>query len=292
MAMNDEETVALIAGGHTFGKTHGAADARPVRRSRTRGRRPRGAGSRLEEHLRHRQRATTPSPAGSEVIWTTTPIAVGQQLLREPVRLRVGADQEPGRRVPVASRRTAAADDTVPDAHDPSKRHAPDDAHDGPGAAVRSDLRADLAALPREPRPVRRRLRQGVVQADPPRHGTRLALPRSGGPRRAADLAGPGPRRRPRRWSTSRTSPPSRARSSRPGLSVSQLVSTAWASASTFRDSDKRGGANGARIRLAPQKDWEVNDPAELATVLRDPRGDPGRLQRRRPAGRRSRSPT
>ena len=81
-------------------------------------------------------------------------------------------------------------------------------------------------------------------------------------------MAGPRPRRRSRPRSATRTSPPSRRSSSRSGLSISQLVSTAWASAASFRGTDKRGGANGARIRLAPQKDWEVNEPTELATVL------------------------
>ena len=88
-----------------------------------------------------------------------------------------------------------------------------------------------------------------------------------------------------------RTSPRSRARSSASGLSVSELVSTAWASASTFRGSDKRGGANGARIRLAPQKDWEVNQPAQLAKVLKTLEGIQSEFNRRSPAARRSRSP-
>ncbi len=136
-------------------------------------------------------------------------------------------------------------------------------------AAVRPGLRADLAALPREPGGVRGRLRPRLVQADAPRHGPDRALPRPRGPAGDAALAGPDPGGR----RTSSIGADDVAALKRQildsGLSVSQLVSTAWASASTFRGSDKRGGANGARIRLEPQNGWEVNDPDELATVLR-----------------------
>ena len=120
----------------------------------------------------------------------------------------------------------------------------------------------------REPAGVRRRLRQGVVQADAPRHGADRALPRAAGARGAAALAGPGPAGHARTDRRGRTSPRSRRQILASGLSISQLVSTAWASASSFRGTDKRGGANGARIRLAPQKDWAVNNPPELAKVL------------------------
>jgi catalase (peroxidase I) len=106
-----------------------------------------------------------------------------------------------------------------------------------------------------------------VVQADPPRHGPDLPLPRPRGAAGGAHLAGPGARRRPRARRR-RDVAELKARILASGLTVSQLVATAWASASTFRGSDKRGGANGARIRLAPQNGWDVNDPAQLATVI------------------------
>ena len=120
---------------------------------------------------------------------------------------------------------------------------------------------------------------QGVVQAAAPRHGSRVALPRPVGARAAA-LAGPGSGRRPRAGRRRRRRRRSSSKILASGLSISQLVSTAWASAASFRGTDKRGGANGARIRLAPQKDWEVNEPAELAKVLQMLEGDPAGLQR------------
>ena len=204
--------------------------------------------------------------SGLEGAWTNDADEVGQRVPRQPVQLRVGADDEPRRREAVDAEGSRGAGHRARCARSVEAAR-PDDADDGPRAEGRPDLRADREALPREPGPARRRVRQGVVQAAAPRHGTRLALPRPVGPGAAA-VAGPRPRRRSRADRRRRTSPPSRARSSASGLSISQLVSTAWASAASFRGTDKRGGANGARIRLAPQKDWEVNEPAELAKVL------------------------
>ena len=266
MAMNDEETVALIAGGHTFGKTHGAGDAKAMRRPRARRRRHRGAGPRLEEQLRHGQggRRDHQRPGGH---LDHDADEVEQQLLREPVRLRMGADQEPGRRLSVDSRRTARAPARCRIAHDPSKRHAPsmlttdlalrfDPAYEKisrrfyehPDQFADAFARAWFKLTHRDMGPIVRYLgplvpKETLIWQDPiPAVDHPLIGEQDIAALKAKILAS--------------------------GLSVSELVSTAWASASTFRGSDKRGGANGARIRLAPQKDWEVNQPAQLAKVL------------------------
>jgi len=265
MAMDDEETVALIAGGHTFGKTHGAADA-----DQYVGREPEGAG--LEEQgLGWRNdfgsgKAGDTITSGLEGAWTTAPATWDNNYFEnlfgfewELTRSPAGAQQwRPTDR---------AADDTVPDAHDPSKRHAPmmlttDLAvrfdpvyepisrrfHEDPDAFADAFARAWFKLTHRDMGPVSRYLGPEVpdeelIWQDPvPAVDHQLVDEADIAALKNGILA--------------------------TGLSVSQLVSTAWASASTFRDSDKRGGANGARIRLAPQKDWAVNNPAELTTVL------------------------
>jgi catalase-peroxidase len=265
MAMNDEETVALIAGGHTFGKTHGAADADEYV-----GREPEGAP--LEEQgLGWKNTFGTGKgddaiTSGLEVIWTSNPTqwdnAYFENLFGYEWELTTspaGAHQwRPTDR---------AADDTVPDAHDSSKRHAP------------MMLTTDLS-LRFDPdyEPISRRFFEHPDEfADAFARAWFKLTHRDMGP--VARYLGPEVPYEELIWqdpvpnvdhplvdevdiaTLKRTIVES-------GLSVAQLVSTAWASASTFRDSDKRGGANGARIRLTPQKDWEVNDPAELATVL------------------------
>ena len=265
MAMNDEETVALIAGGHTFGKTHGAAD--PLKYVG-----PEPEGAPLEEQgLGWKQSYGTGKlqdaiTSGLEVDVDPDADAVGQHLLRRALRPRVGALAEPGRREPVG-RQGRRGDH--PGARRGRRQATAHDADDRPGAAGRPGLREDLAPLPREPGRVRRRVRPRVVQADPPRHGPRRALPRPRGAAGGAALAGPAARRHRASRSVPTTSRPSSRPSPTPASPTTQLVKAAWASASTFRSSDKRGGANGARVRLEPQSGWDVNDPAELATVLR-----------------------
>ena len=186
-----------------------------VRRSRARRRQPRGAGPRLEEHLRQRQGRRHDHQRARRRL-DPHPGDLGQQLLRDPVRLRLGSGQEPCRRVavgPDGSRGRGRRAGRARSVEAARPRHA----DDGPRTADGPDLRADLATLPREPGRVRRRLRPGVVQAHPPRHGTRLAVPRPGGPGRGADLAGPGPRRRPRAGRRTGHRGPEDQRSSRPG---------------------------------------------------------------------------
>ncbi len=191
--MNDEETVALIAGGHTFGKTHGAGPSENVGAGRG-SRRPRGAGLRLEEQLRHRQRRDTIT-SGLEVTWTTTPTQWSNGFFQnlfgyewELTKSPAGAQQW--------TPKDGAGDGTVPHAHDPSKKIAPVDAHHRSRAARRPGLRENLAPLPRESRSVRRRLRPRLVQAHAPRHGPARPLPRAGSARRRTHLAGPDSRRR------------------------------------------------------------------------------------------------
>jgi len=265
MAMNDEETVALIAGGHTFGKTHGAADG-----DKYVGREPEGAPIE-EQGLGWKNTFGTGKgddaiTSGLEVIWTSNPTQWDNEYFEnlfgyewELTKSPAGALQwRPTDR---------AADDTVPDAHDLSKRHAPmmlttdlslrfDPAYEAisrrfyehPDEFADAFARAWFKLTHRDMGPVIRYLgpevpAEELIWQDPvPAVGHPLVDEDDIAELKRSILAS--------------------------GLSASQLVSTAWASASTFRDSDRRGGANGARIRLAPQKDWEVNDPAELATVL------------------------
>ena len=192
MAMNDEETVALIAGGHTFGKAHGAADA-----DQFVGPEPEGA-SLEEQGLGWKSsfgsgKGGDTITSGLEGAWTPTPATWGQQLLRHPVRLRVGFDEEPCRRLPVGADRSCRGGHRTGCARSVEDAR-PHHAHDGPLTEDGPDLRADFEALPREPGGVRRRLRQGVVQADAPRHGAPHAVSRPAGACRAAVVARPRPR--------------------------------------------------------------------------------------------------
>jgi len=264
MAMNDEETVALIAGGHTFGKTHGAGEAANV------GPEPEAApieeqGLGWKSKFRSGKGADTIT-SGLEVIWTKTPTKWSNNFLEnlfgyewELTKSPAGAHQW--------TPKNGAGNGTVPDAHDPSKRHAP------------SMLTTDLA-LRLDPayEKISRRFYEHPDQfADAFARAWFKLTHRDMGPK--VRYLGPLVPKETLPWQD--PIPPVnhpligeqdivalKAKILASGLSVSELVSTAWASASTFRGSDKRGGANGARIRLAPQKDWAVNQPAELARVL------------------------
>ncbi|MCW5766190.1 MAG: catalase/peroxidase HPI [Phycisphaeraceae bacterium] len=265
MAMNDEETVALIAGGHTFGKCHGAGDARLL------GAEPEGAAIE-EQGLGWTSRYASGKggdtiTSGLEVTWTKTPTRWSNNYFEnlfgfewELTRSPAGAHQwKP---------RNGAGVGLVPDAHDPSKRHAP------------SMLTTDLALRvdPAYEKISRRFLANPAEFADAFARAWFKLTHRDMGPR--ARYLGPEvpaevliwqdpvpPVRHPLITDTDAAALKSKILAS--GLSIAELVRTAWASASTFRGSDKRGGANGARIRLAPQRSWEVNNPAELEKVLK-----------------------
>src|ERR1700756_3877840 len=265
MAMNDEERVALIAGGHTFGKTHGAAvPAQYV------GAEPEGAAIE-DQGLGWKNKfgkgfGADTIGSGLEVIWTTTPTKWSNSFFTnlfsyewELTKSPAGAHQwRP---------KNGAGNGTVPDAHDPAKHHAP------------SMLTTDLA-LRFDPayEKISRRFYEHPDQfADAFARAWFKLTHRDMGP--IVRYLGPLVPKETLSWQDplpavdhpligEKEIAALKAKILASGLSVSQLVSTAWASASTFRGSDKRGGANGARIRLAPQKDWAVNQPAQLAKVL------------------------
>ncbi|GAA2664677.1 catalase/peroxidase HPI [Streptomyces aculeolatus] len=265
MAMNDEETVALIAGGHTFGKTHGNGPADAVG--------PAPEGAPIEAmglgwaNAHGSGKGGDAITSGLEGIWTDTPTTWDNSFFEilfgyewELFKSPAGANQwRP---------KDGAGADTVPDAHDPSKRHAPtmlttdlslrvDPSYeqisrrfkDNPAEFADAFARAWFKLTHRDMGPKVRYLgpevpAENLIWQDPVPEAAHALVD-------AADVAA------------------LKARLLESGLSVSELVSTAWASASTYRDSDKRGGANGARIRLQPQIGWDVNEPDRLARVLR-----------------------
>ena len=263
MAMNDEETVALIAGGHTFGKCHGAASADHV------GREPEGAGI-TEQGLGWSSSYGTGKGAhaitsGLEVTWTSTPtkwsINYLENLFRyewELVKSPAGAHQWVAK----------GAEAVIPDAFDPAKKHRP--------TMLTTDL--SLRFDPAYEKVSRRFLEHPEQFADAFARAWFKLTHRDMGPKAlylgsevpAEDLLWQDPIPAVAHPLVDAADIASlKAKILATGLSVSDLVFTAWASASTFRGSDKRGGANGARIRLAPQKDWEANQPARLAKVLK-----------------------
>ena len=264
MAMNDEETVALIAGGHTFGKTHGAGDAKHV------GPEPEAAGIE-EQGLGWKSSFGTGKGgdtigSGLEVTWTSTPTKWSNNFFSNLFGYEWELTKSPAGAHQWKPTQGAGAG-TVPDAHDPSKRHAP------------SMLTTDLA-LRFDPvyEKISRRFYENPDQfADAFARAWFKLTHRDMGP--LSRYLGPLVPKERLLWQDpvpavdheligEQDIAALKAKILASGLSISQLVTTAWASAATFRGSDKRGGANGARIRLAPQKDWEVNQPAELAKVL------------------------
>ncbi len=264
MAMNDEETVALIAGGHTFGKTHGAGDAALL------GPGPEGAGI-DEQGLGWKSKfgsgkGVDTISSGLEGAWTTNPIKWDSGYFDvlfgyewELVKSPAGAQQW--------APKNGAGSDTVPDAHDPSRRHAP--------MMATTDLA--LLADP-EYRRISKRFHENPEEfADVFAKAWYKLTHRDMGPR--SRYLGPLVAQEELLWQDpipevdhelidAGDIAALKGKLLASGLSISQLVNTAWASAATFRGTDKRGGANGARIRLAPQKDWAVNQPKELAKVL------------------------
>jgi len=266
MAMNDEETVALIAGGHTFGKAHGAADP-----GKYVGPEPEGAGIE-EQGLGWKNTFGSGNgdhtiSSGLEGAWTTNPVKwdnnyfdnlLGYEWIQ--VKSPAGATQW--------TPKEASAQGTVPDAHDPTKRHAP--------VMFTTDLALKLDPIYA---PISKRFHEHPQEfADAFAKAWYKLTHRDMGP--VTRCLGPWVPKEPQLWQDpvpavthkligEKEIADLKSRLLASGLSISQLVSTAWASASTFRGTDKRGGANGARIRLAPQKDWEVNQPAQLASVLK-----------------------
>jgi len=265
MAMDDYETVALIAGGHTFGKTHGAAE-----QAKYVGREPAGAG--IEQlglgwkNSFGKGHGSDTITSGLEGAWTMTPTKWSNNFFENLFGFEWELTKSPGGAFQWKPKAGAGAG-TVPDAHDPSKRHAP------------TMLTTDLALRidPAYEKISRRFYENPDEFADAFARAWFKLTHRDMGPR--ARYLGPEVPAEELVWQDPIPAVASpliddkdiallKTKILASGLSVPQLVSTAWASASTFRGSDKRGGANGARIRLAPQKDWEVNNPAELARVL------------------------
>ncbi len=266
MAMNDEETVALIAGGHTFGKVHGAADAKKYLGAEPEGASIEEQGLGWKNSFGNGNGEQTIS-SGLEGAWTTNPATWDNNYFDNLFKYEWDLVKSPAGAWQWTPK-DASAKGTVPDAHNPSLRHAPmmlttDLAlrvdpiyapiskrfHENPDQFADAFARAWYKLTHRDMGPVSRYLgplvpKEDLIWQDP--------VPKAAQePIGEQDIAA------------------FKQKILTSGLSISQLVSTAWASASTFRSSDKRGGANGARIRLAPQKDWEVNQPAQLANVLK-----------------------
>jgi len=266
MAMNDEETVALIAGGHTFGKAHGAADPDQYVG-------PEPEGATIEEQGLGWKNSFGSGKAGDTITsglegaWTTEPAKWDNNFFDNLFGYEWELGQSPAGAAQWSPKESSAKD-TVPDAHDPSKKHAP--------MMFTTDL-----ALKEDPiyGPISKRFHENPEQfADAFAKAWYKLTHRDMGP--ISRCLGPLVPAEPQLWQDpipdatheligEQDIADIKGKILASGLSVSQLISTAWASAATFRGTDKRGGANGARIRLAPQKDWEVNQPPELDKVLK-----------------------
>ena len=264
MAMNDEETVALIAGGHTFGKAHGAAPDDGV------GPEPEGAG--IEEQGLGWQNSYGTGKGGDTVTsglegaWTTDPVKWDNNFFENLHNYQWELTKSPAGKSQYAPKNVSAVA-TVPDAHDPAKKHAP--------MMLTTDLSLRMDPIYA---PIAKRFLENQAEfEDAFAKAWFKLLHRDMGPR--SRYVGPMVPSEPQLWQDpvpdvdhelvgDQDIADLKAKVLASGLSVSQLVSTAWASAASFRGTDKRGGANGARIRLAPQKDWEANSPAELNKAL------------------------
>jgi len=264
MAMNDEETVALIAGGHTFGKTHGAGPATHV------GAEPEAAPLEAQglgwTSSYKSGRGGDTITSGLEVTWTTTPARWSHDFFKHLFEYDWELTKSPAGAQQWTPKQGAGAG-TVPDAHDGSKKHAP--------AMLTTDL--SLRFDPAYEKISRRFYEHPEQFADAFAKAWFKLTHRDMGP--IARYLGPEVPKEPQLWQDpvpAATHPPMgaadiaalKAQILASGLSVSELVATAWASAASFRGTDKRGGANGARVRLAPQKDWAANSPAALAKAL------------------------
>jgi catalase-peroxidase len=264
MAMNDEETVALIAGGHTFGKTHGAGDVSLVG--------PEPEAAPIEEQglgwiSKHGSgKGGDTITGGPEVTWTSTPTKWSNNFFWNLFGYEWELTKSPAGAYQWTTKGGAGAG-SIPDAHDPAKRHAP--------TMLTTDLSLRMDPVYEK---ISRRFYENPDQfADAFARAWYKLTHRDMGP--VSRYLGPLAPKETLLWQDpvpavdhpligEQDIAALKAKTLASGLSISQLVSTAWASASTFRGSDKRGGANGARIRLAPQKGWEANQPAQLAAVL------------------------
>ena len=285
MAMNDEETAALIVGGHTFGKTHGNANPDDIG-PEPGGRADRAAAPGLEEPPRQRRRRRRADQRARGRLDQRAD-QVGQRLSEEPVRVRLGADRKPGRGQAVDAQEPRGAGHRARRAHRGQAPRA-DDAHHRPGAArsIRSTSRSPGAST-RTPTSSPRRSPRPGTSCCTATWGRSRATSARGFPSRSCGRTRCRPADHELIGEADIAALKEQILAS--GLSVSQLVSTAWAAAASYRRTDKRGGANGARLRLAPQKDWEVNEPEQLARVLETLEGDPAGLRQAGVARRRDR---